>query len=98
MNISTTACRCRSPARSRYRRCCTASANTAATIGPDKYEMMRGEYAKLKPAPKFDYVQLGTGIHSYWRPEDGLPLGVCPAVVKIWDEAIMNGWYETGRA
>jgi hypothetical protein len=65
---------------------------------PDKYEMMRGEYAKLKPAPKFDYVQLGTGIHSYWRPEDGLPLGVCPAVVKIWDEAIMNDWYETGRA
>ncbi len=65
---------------------------------PDKYEMMRGEYAKLKPAPKFDYVQLGAGIHSYWRPEDGLPLGVCPAVVNIWDEAIMNGWYETGRA
>lgn len=64
---------------------------------PEKYEMMRAEYAKLSPAPKFDYIRLGTGIHSYWRAEDGLPLGVCPAVVKIWDEAIMNGWYEAGR-
>jgi hypothetical protein len=62
---------------------------------PEKYELMRREYAKLDPAPKFEYLQLGTGIHSYWRAEDGLPLGVCPAVVKIWDEAIMNGWYET---
>jgi hypothetical protein len=63
---------------------------------PDKYEMMRGEYATLTPAPKFEYVQLGTGIHSYWRAEEGLPLGVCPGVVKIWDEAIMNGWYTAG--
>jgi hypothetical protein len=62
---------------------------------PDKYELMRREYAKLRPAPKFDYVQLGTGVHSYWRAEDELPLGVCPAVVKIWDDAIMNGWFET---
>ena len=62
---------------------------------PEKYEMMRAEYAKLSPAPKFEYVQLGTGIHSYWRAEDGLPLGVCPAVVMLWDEAIMNDWYAT---
>jgi len=60
----------------------------------EKYEMMRREYATLTPPPKFEYVQLGTGIHSYWRAEDGLPLGVCPAVVKIWDEAIMHGWYD----
>lgn len=61
---------------------------------PDKYEMMRGEYAKLSPGPKFEYVQLGTGIHSYWRAEPGLPFGVCPAVVKVWGDAISNGWYE----
>ena len=61
---------------------------------PEKYEMMRREYATLKPAPKFDYVQLGTGIHSYWRAEEGLPLGVCPAVAKVWHEAIMNGWFD----
>ena len=62
---------------------------------PEQYEMMRREYARLQPAPKFEYVELGTGIHSYWRAEPGLPQGVCPAVVKIWDEAIMSGWYTT---
>lgn len=63
---------------------------------PDKYEMMRKEYAKLKPAPKFEYVQLGSGIHSYWRAEPDLPFSVVPAVVKVWDEAIREGWYEVG--
>lgn len=61
---------------------------------PDKYQMIAGEYAKLDRPPKFGVVQLGTGIHSYWRTEDGLPLGVCPVVVKVWHEAIMNGWYD----
>lgn len=60
---------------------------------PEKYEVVRREYARLNPAPKFEYVALGSGIHSYWRAEEGLPLGVCPAVVKVWDEAIMNGWF-----
>lgn len=63
---------------------------------PKQYEMLRAEYAKLSPAPKFDYVQLGAGIHSYWRSEPDLPLGVCPAVVKVWSEAIAAGWYLDG--
>jgi len=62
---------------------------------PDKYAMIAAEYAKLSPAPKFRVVQFGTGIHSYWRTEEGLPLGVCPVVVKIWHDAIRNGFYET---
>jgi len=61
---------------------------------PDKYETIAAEYAKLDRPPKFGVVQLGTGIHSYWRSEDGLPLGVCPVVVKVWHDAIMNGWYD----
>ncbi len=39
-------------------------------------------------------MQLGSGIHSYWRAEPDLPFSVVPAVVKVWDEAIINGWYE----
>lgn len=61
---------------------------------PEKYVQIAAEYAKLTPAPKFRVVQLGTGIHSYWRTEDGLPLGVCPVVVKVWHDAIMNGYYD----
>lgn len=58
------------------------------------YELLTAEYAKLNPAPKFRYIQLGTGVHSYWRTEDGLPLGVCPIVTKIWHDAIMNGYFD----
>jgi hypothetical protein len=39
-------------------------------------------------------IELGTGIHSYWKSEEGLPLGVCPVVTKVWHDAIMNGYYE----
>jgi hypothetical protein len=48
----------------------------------------------MNPAPKFRFIQLGTGIHSYWRAEDGLPLGVCPIVTQVWHEAVMNGFYD----
>lgn len=61
---------------------------------PAKYEILKAEYAAMNPAPKVRVIELGTGIHSYWRTEDGLPLGVCPVVVKIWHDAIMNGYYE----
>jgi hypothetical protein len=61
---------------------------------PEKYRIIAGEYARLDPAPKFRVIEFGTGTHSYWRTEAGLPLGVCPVVVKLWHEAIMNGFYD----
>ena len=61
---------------------------------PEAYQVIGAEYAKFDPAPKFRVIELGTGIHSYWRTEDGLPLGVCPVVVKVWHDAIMNGYYD----
>lgn len=61
---------------------------------PEKYEILKAEYAAMKPAPKVRVIQLGTGIHSYWRTEEGLPLGVCPVVATVWHEAIMNGYYD----
>ncbi len=61
---------------------------------PANYKLIAAEFAAMDPAPKFGVIELGTGIHSYWRTEDGLPLGVCPVVVKVWHDAIMNGWYD----
>ncbi len=57
------------------------------------YQQLAREFAAMTPAPKFRFIQLGTGIHSYWRAEDGLPFGVSPVVTKIWHDAIMNGYY-----
>ena len=48
----------------------------------------------LELPPRFDVIEFGTGVHSYWRTEDDLPIGVCPVVVKIWHEAIMNGYFD----
>jgi hypothetical protein len=50
-------------------------------------------YRAMDPAPKINVVQFGTGIHSYWAPEDGLPMGTLPAVVQMWDRAISGGYF-----
>jgi hypothetical protein len=60
----------------------------------DNYKIIAAKFAALARPPKFRVVELGTGVHSYWRTEEGLPLGVCPVVVKVWHDAIMNGYYD----
>ena len=62
---------------------------------PEKYnQIVKTEYAAMDPAPKVRVVEIGTGIHSYWKTEEGLPLGVCPVITKVWHDAVMNGYYE----
>jgi len=62
---------------------------------PENYRTIAGLYARLADAPKFGVIELGTGIHSYWRAEAGLPEGVSPVVVKVWYDAIMGGYYDS---
>ncbi|MDC0033699.1 hypothetical protein OAJ57_03960 [Alphaproteobacteria bacterium] len=50
-------------------------------------------FAAMNPTPKVRVVKLGTGTHGYEKPEDGLPMGLVPPVAKMWDEAIMEGYY-----
>jgi hypothetical protein len=50
-------------------------------------------FAAMTPAPKVRVVKLGTGTHGYEKPEDGLPMGLVPSIARMWDEAIMNGYY-----
>ena len=47
----------------------------------------------MNPAPKVHVVKLGTGTHGYEKPEEGLPMGLVPAIARMWDEAIMGGYY-----
>lgn len=61
---------------------------------PEHYRLLAALFSEIEPAPKFNFIQLGTGVHSYWRSEDGLPEGVCPVVVKVWFDAIMGGYYD----
>ncbi len=50
-------------------------------------------YAAMKPAPEIKVYQLDAGIHGYTAPEEGLPQGVAPYGMKIWFDAIMNGYF-----
>ena len=49
--------------------------------------------AAMAPPPKVRLVEFKAGIHGYSRPEPDLPMGPFPAVVKLWNEAIMKGYY-----
>jgi hypothetical protein len=62
---------------------------------PENYRIIADKFAELDRPPKFHVIEFGTGIHSYWRTEEGLPLGVCPVVVSIWHDAIMNGYFDS---
>ena len=67
-----------------------ASANHTAT----RYrEITLPMFAAMNPAPKVHLVEFLGGTHFYAAPEPGLPRGIAPAVVQLWFEAIMNGYY-----
>jgi hypothetical protein len=33
------------------------------------------------------------GVHSFWKAEKDLPVGIVPSVIKSWHEAVMNGYF-----
>jgi hypothetical protein len=52
-------------------------------------------FSTMTPPPKVRVVRLGTGVHRWLSVEDDLPNGIIPAVLKLWNEAIMNGFFLT---
>ena len=46
---------------------------------PENYRTIARPLRRARPAPKFEVIELGTGIHSYWRTEEGLPLRSLPS-------------------
>ncbi len=50
-------------------------------------------FAAMNPAPKVHLVPFETGYHSYSRAEADLPMGLAPAMVKMWHSAIMGGYF-----
>ena len=50
-------------------------------------------YAEMDPPPKTALVHFQAGVHSYWTPEEGLPVGIAPSVAQLWHDAIMGGYF-----
>lgn len=73
-----------------------AIAKNSRDHSPEVYEeVILPAFAALDPAPRTHLVAFGLGGHSFWREGDGLPLGIAPAVVEVFDQAIEAGYFVT---
>ncbi len=50
-------------------------------------------FAAMRPAPRVDLSCFEAGSHHYERAEEGLPLGLVPAMVELWTQAIDEGFF-----
>ena len=50
-------------------------------------------YAEMNPAPRTALVHFQAGVHSYWTPEDDLPVGIAPSVAQLWHDAVTSGYF-----
>jgi hypothetical protein len=56
-------------------------------------EIVLPMYAEMKPAPKVRVVRFDAGVHDYMSAEKDLPFGPGGCVVKMWNDAIMGGYF-----
>jgi hypothetical protein len=50
-------------------------------------------FAKLDRPPKVHVTRWGAGVHTYHKPEPGLPLGIAPPVAEFYVRAIQEGYF-----
>ena len=61
----------------------------------DSYERcVLPSFAAMTPPPKVRLIKFDAGAHHYWRADRGLPMGLAPAAVSLWTQAIEGGYYE----
>jgi len=61
---------------------------------PEVYkEVVVPMFKAMKPAPRVDVVHFEAGVHCIWEPEADLPMGIAPAVILSWDDAIKRGYF-----
>jgi hypothetical protein len=76
-----------------------AVSNDSSNHRPEAYKTITlPMFAAMKPAPRLSFIELEAGTHLYMTPQPDLPMGVAPAVVGLWFDAIMNGYYLPAHA
>ncbi len=50
-------------------------------------------FKAMNPPPRVDVVHFEAGVHCIWEPEEDLPMGIAPAVIRSWDDAIKGGYF-----
>ena len=56
-------------------------------------EVIMPGFRAMKPAPKIGITRFGAGVHSFWKAEKDLPVGIVPSVLKTWDQAVRGGYF-----
>ena len=61
---------------------------------PEVYrEVIIPMFAAIKPAPRVALTRFGAGVHTYTKPEPGLPVGIAPAAAQFYVQAIQQGYF-----
>ena len=61
---------------------------------PEAYrEVVVPMFKAMTPRPRVDVVHFEAGVHCIWEPEEDLPMGIAPAVIKSWNDAIVGGYF-----
>jgi hypothetical protein len=61
---------------------------------PEVYEeVILPGFRVMNPAPKIGITRFGAGVHSFWKAEKDLPVGIVPSVIKSWNEAVTGGYF-----
>jgi hypothetical protein len=61
---------------------------------PEAYrEVILPMLSAMSPPPRVCVVEYGAGVHGYTKAEKDLPMGIAPAVTKVWYDAIMSGFF-----
>ena len=61
---------------------------------PQAYsEVIEPMLRKLDPPPRVATMRFGAGVHVYSKPENDLPAGIAPAAAKLYNDAILGGFF-----
>jgi hypothetical protein len=61
---------------------------------PEVYrEVIIPMFAAMSPAPRVHVARFGAGVHTYTKPEPGLPVGIAPAAAQFYADAIREGYF-----
>jgi hypothetical protein len=56
-------------------------------------EVIMPGFRRMNPAPKIALTRFGAGVHSFWKTEKDLPVGIVPSVLKSWNDAVTGGYF-----
>jgi hypothetical protein len=61
---------------------------------PEVYrEVIISMFEAMKPAPRVAVTRFMAGVHTYTKPEPGLPIGIAPAAAQFYMDAIEGGYF-----